>query len=63
MMRVAFCFVCMCILFPYAVCGKQYAQCTYIYEEESKYDFSELLDEAVKGIEVVSLEEEYSDLL
>lgn len=36
MMRVAFCFVCMCILFPYAVCGKQYAQCTYIYEEESK---------------------------
>lgn len=35
----------------------------HIYEEESKYDFSELLDEAVKSIEVVSLEEEYSDLL
>ena len=35
----------------------------HIYEEESKFDFSELLDEAVKSIEVVSLEEVYSDLL
>lgn len=35
----------------------------HIYEEESKYDFSELLDEAVKTVEIVSLEEEFSDLL
>ncbi|MBQ7790136.1 MAG: tRNA 4-thiouridine(8) synthase ThiI [Bacilli bacterium] len=35
----------------------------HIYEEEAKFDFSELLDEAVKTVEIVSLEEEYSDLL
>ena len=35
----------------------------HIYEEESKYDFEELLNEAVKTVEIVSLKEEYSDLL
>ena len=35
----------------------------HIYEEESKYNFDELLDEAVKTVEIVSLKEEYSDLL
>ena len=35
----------------------------HIYEEESKFDFTELLDEAVKTVEIVSLEEKYSDLL
>lgn len=35
----------------------------HIYEEESKFDFTELLDEAVKTVEIVSLEETYSDLL
>lgn len=35
----------------------------HIYDEESKYDFEELLNEAVNNIEIVSLEEEYSDLL
>ena len=35
----------------------------HIYEEESKYDFDELIDEAVKTVEIVSLKEEYSDLL
>ena len=35
----------------------------HIYEEENKYDFDELIDEAVKTVEIVSLKEEYSDLL
>lgn len=35
----------------------------HIYEEESKYDFEELLNEAVKTVEIVSLKEEFSDLL
>ena len=35
----------------------------HIYEEESKFDFTELLNEAVKTVEIVSLEEKYSDLL
>lgn len=35
----------------------------HIYHEESLYDFSELLDEAVNNIEVVSLKEIKSDLL
>ena len=35
----------------------------HIYHEESLYDFSELLDEAVNNIEVVSLKEVKSDLL
>lgn len=35
----------------------------HIHEEESKFDFTELLDEAVKTVEIVSLEEQYSDLL
>lgn len=35
----------------------------HIHEEESKFDFTELLDEAVKTVEIVSLEEKYSDLL
>lgn len=35
----------------------------HIYEEENKYDFDELIDEAVKTVETVSLKEEYSDLL
>ena len=35
----------------------------HIYEEEAKYDFEELLNEAVKTVEIVSLDEEVSDLL
>ncbi len=35
----------------------------HIYEEESKYDFEELLNEAVKTVEIIPLKEEYSDLL
>lgn len=35
----------------------------HIYHEESLYDFSELLDEAVNNIEVVDLKEVKSDLL
>ena len=35
----------------------------HIYEEESKYDFEELLNEAVKTVEIVSLKEEFCDLL
>ena len=35
----------------------------HIYHEESLYDFSELLDEAVNNIEVVSLKEVKNDLL
>ena len=35
----------------------------HIYEEENKYDFDELIDESVKTVEIVSLKEEYSDLL
>ena len=35
----------------------------HIYHEESLYDFSELLDEAVNNIEVVSLKEIKGDLL
>ena len=35
----------------------------HIYEEEAKYDFEELLNEAVRTVEIVSLDEEVSDLL
>ena len=33
-MRIVVCFVCMCVLFPYEVCGIQYAQCVPLYEGE-----------------------------
>ncbi len=35
----------------------------HIYEEESKFDFEPLIQEAVKTVEVVDLEEKISDLL
>ena len=35
----------------------------HIYEEESKFDFSTLIDEAVDSVEVVDLKEKKSDLL
>lgn len=35
----------------------------HIYSEESKFDFTPLIEEAVNSIEVVSLEEKISDLL
>ena len=35
----------------------------HIYEEESKYDFSELIDEAIKNVEIIDLKEKKSELL
>ena len=35
----------------------------HIYEEESKFDFTELINEAVNNVEVIELEEKISDLL
>ena len=35
----------------------------YIYNEESKFDFDPLIEEAINSIEIVSLEEKISDLL
>ena len=35
----------------------------HIYEEESKFDFEPLIEEAVKNVEVVDLKEKISDLL
>ena len=35
----------------------------HIYEEESKFDFEPLIEEAIKNVEIVDLEEKISDLL
>ena len=35
----------------------------HIYEEESKFDFEPLIEEAVKNVEIVDLKEKISDLL